>query len=106
VPILQRRNRLVYFRISEDEFRRFSDLCQTEGARSISDMARTAIQQRLADCSDPVALRLKALNDVLGRVDVALQRLTSLLEERSAPQTSSEPVDADQGYKNGGASSS
>lgn len=43
------RNRVVYFRISEHEFERLTGLCRSvEGERSVSELARTAVQQLLA----------------------------------------------------------
>jgi hypothetical protein len=49
VAVLKPRERLVYFRISEDEFRQFVSVCEQEGARSVSDLARTAIQRLIAN---------------------------------------------------------
>ena len=34
----------MYFRVSEDEFKHFQDLCQRSGARNMSDMLRSAVQ--------------------------------------------------------------
>ena len=48
MAVLKPRERLVYFRISEDEFRQFVSVCEQEGARSVSDLARTAIQRLIA----------------------------------------------------------
>jgi hypothetical protein len=39
----------VYFRISEDEFRQFVSVCEQEGARSVSDLARSAVQRLITD---------------------------------------------------------
>jgi hypothetical protein len=49
VAVLKPRERLVYFRISEDEFRQFSSVCEQGGARSVSDLARNAVQRLIAD---------------------------------------------------------
>jgi hypothetical protein len=49
VAVLKPRERLVYFRISEDEFRQFVSVCEQEGARSVSDLARSAVQRLIAD---------------------------------------------------------
>jgi len=49
VAVLKPRERLVYFRISEDEFRQFVSVCEQEGARSVSDLARSAIQRLIAN---------------------------------------------------------
>ncbi len=44
MAVLKPRERLVYFRISEDEFRQFVNVCEQMGARSMSDLARNAVQ--------------------------------------------------------------
>jgi hypothetical protein len=49
VAVLKPRERLVYFRISEDEFRQFVSVCEQAGARSLSDLARSAVQRLIAD---------------------------------------------------------
>jgi hypothetical protein len=49
VAVLKPRERLVYFRISEDEFRQFVGVCEQAGARSVSDLARNAVQRLIAD---------------------------------------------------------
>jgi DNA-binding transcriptional regulator GbsR (MarR family) len=49
VAVLKPRERLVYFRVSEDEFRQFISVCEQAGARSVSDLARSAVQRLIAD---------------------------------------------------------
>lgn len=49
MAVLKPRERLVYFRISEDEFRQFVSVCEQEGARSVSDLARSAVQRLITD---------------------------------------------------------
>jgi hypothetical protein len=49
VAVFKPRERLVYFRISEDEFRQFSSVCEQGGARSVSDLARNAVQRLIAE---------------------------------------------------------
>ena len=49
MAVLKPRERLVYFRISEDEFRQFVSVCEQAGARSLSDLARSAVQRLIAD---------------------------------------------------------
>jgi DNA-binding transcriptional regulator GbsR (MarR family) len=50
VAVLKPRERLVYFRVSEDEFHQFVRVCEQEGARSVSDLARNAVQRLIAEC--------------------------------------------------------
>jgi hypothetical protein len=49
VAVLKPRERLVYFRVSEDEFRQFVSVCEHAGARSVSDLARNAVQRLIAE---------------------------------------------------------
>jgi hypothetical protein len=49
MAVLKPRERLVYFRISEEEFRQFISACEQGGARSVSDLARSAVQRLIAD---------------------------------------------------------
>ncbi|HTR35359.1 MAG TPA: hypothetical protein VMH80_05630 [Bryobacteraceae bacterium] len=49
MAVLRPRERLVYFRISEDEFRQFVSVCEQAGARSVSDLARNAVQRLITD---------------------------------------------------------
>lgn len=43
--VLKRRSRLVSFRLSEEEYQELCSACISSGARSISDLARTALDQ-------------------------------------------------------------
>ena len=43
MAVTKPRNRLVNFRVSEDEFQSLREACETGGARSISDFARCAV---------------------------------------------------------------
>ena len=43
--VFKRRNRLISFRLSEEEYESLRALCVTEGARSVSDYARSALCQ-------------------------------------------------------------
>jgi hypothetical protein len=49
MSVLHPRNRLVNFRLSEDEFERLKSSCAIQGARSVSDFARTAVLERMQD---------------------------------------------------------
>ena len=37
------KNRMITFRVSEEEYERFRDVCLTHGLRSVSELARSAI---------------------------------------------------------------
>ncbi len=42
MAVLKRRSRIVSFRLSPEEYEAIKERCVTEGARSISDFARTS----------------------------------------------------------------
>lgn len=47
MSVLRPRNRLVNFRLSEDEFEKLRASCSVQGARSISDFARSSVLDRI-----------------------------------------------------------
>ncbi len=83
MSVLKPRKRLVYFRLSEDEFQRVSSLCETSGARSISDLARLAVEEFLKVAGgDGTALlesRLRDLDRILIQLNERLRELTYAL---------------------------
>jgi DNA-binding transcriptional regulator GbsR (MarR family) len=92
MAVLKPRDRSVYFRISEDEFRQFVQACEKEGARSISDLARSAVLRLIEDCNHTreeqgIAPQLRALEKLMLRITDQLQLLA---ETRNAGRTSGE----------------
>jgi hypothetical protein len=82
VAVLKPRERLVYFRISEDEFRQFVSVCEQEGARSVSELARSAVQRLIADGQrhregDELAEKMHKLDSLIAAVTAQLQLLES-----------------------------
>src|SRR5438552_697483 len=49
MPVFRPRNRLVNFRLSEDEFEKVRASCSLYGARSLSDFARSAVLRSVAN---------------------------------------------------------
>src|SRR5882672_7989524 len=94
MPILKPRNRLVYFRISEEEFRKVSDMCESEGARSLSDLARQAMQRLIQDGSQgadgQIVEKLKTIDAIIYELNQKLKQLTTLLEEHQPGASASE----------------
>ena len=43
MPVLKPRNRLINFRLNEDEYESLRAACAHQGARSLSDFARAAV---------------------------------------------------------------
>jgi hypothetical protein len=74
------RTRVVYFRISEEEFGQLNRLCETQGARSLSDLARTAMQHMLGHADgelsqNMVVTKLETLERMLAELNDALRTL-------------------------------
>lgn len=91
MSVLKPRNRLVYFRVSEDEFQQFHQVCASIGARSISDLARCAIQRMIHDGdhlnADPIAAKLSNLQSIVSNLDRKVERLTERLGEEEPKQS-------------------
>jgi hypothetical protein len=81
VAVLKPRERLVYFRISEDEFRQFVSVCEQEGARSVSDLARSAVQRLIADGNrqregEELTQKMERLENLIAALTEQLRLLT------------------------------
>jgi hypothetical protein len=78
---------MISFRVSEDEYAGLKTLCITEGARSVSDMARDAVQRLMNNRpaghhqADPT---LQVLQHKLEALDREVKRLCVALEEQTA----------------------
>ena len=80
MSILKPRTRVVYFRVSEEEFLRLMDLCPTHGARSISELARSAMQNiirglQLETKDREVVETLHAIDKTVTEMNQNLKRL-------------------------------
>jgi hypothetical protein len=87
MSVLKRRSRIVSFRLLEDEYRALESLCVSEGVRSISDLARSAVWRMLQRGNGPVDQTLEEeLGKLKGRMeglDSELRRLGDLVEDVS-----------------------
>jgi hypothetical protein len=83
MSVIRPRNRLVYFRVSEDEFKQFTQLCKAAGARSISDLVRLGldriVQDRKGNRDDEMRQKLAALDDSLAQLHSKVEELNSLV---------------------------
>ncbi|HBY62981.1 MAG TPA: hypothetical protein DEH78_24420 [Solibacterales bacterium] len=103
MAVLRPRNRLVYFRLSEDEFEKINSACHATGARSISDLARHALQkmieeQRPSADDSPLAIRLRTMDDMIRTLNQNLEQLTGLIGSLRTPGNG-EPETGDNGNK-------
>ena len=89
MAVLKPRERLVYFRVSEDEFHQFVSVCEKEGARSVSDLARNAVQRLIAECDRnrderEMTPKVERLEHLITELTGQLQALTALLKSQTA----------------------
>jgi hypothetical protein len=81
MSVLKPRTRVVYFRVSEDEFRQLHALCELRGERSLSDLARSAMRQMLQGNGgageQTVAQKLSQLDATLAELSQALKRFAA-----------------------------
>jgi len=72
------RNRMVYFRLSESEFQLLASLCNgAEGARSVSELSRSAVRRLLSEVRDG---NVGNLGQTFQDVDRRFQELENRLE--------------------------
>lgn len=86
MAVLKPRERLVYFRVSEDEFRQFVSVCEQAGARSVSDLARNAVQRLIAEGQrqrdgNELEEKMQVLERLIAAVTAQLQLLSSQTRE-------------------------
>jgi len=85
MAVLRPRNRLVYFRVSEDEFQQFNQICEAARARSVSDLARFAVQRMINDGNgkghpEDVAAKLQLLEAGICDLSRRVQELTAFVK--------------------------
>jgi len=89
VAVLKPRERLVYFRISEDEFHQFVSVCAQEGARSVSDLARSAVQRLIADGNRhredrELTPKVEMLEKLIAELTSQVRSLSVLIQKQGA----------------------
>lgn len=107
MPVFKPRNRLVNFRLSEEEFEKLRASCSLNGARSLSDFARAAVMRSVGSghsnepadyqgshfASSAPGMATK-VNDLESRV-VELTRLVEVLRRESLPSVLHADVSAE-----------
>lgn len=78
MSVLNPRNRLVNFRLSEEEFERLKGACGQFGSRSISDFARSSVLDRIAS-GDGNEAKPQQFNELNLKVNALEGRMTQLM---------------------------
>jgi|SRR5579871_4478460 len=89
MSVARPRNRLVYFRVSEDEYQQYSQICESTGCRCLSDLARSAMQsiaQNGLNRKDPVNEKLATLEALVIGLNRKLHELTVSLGRPSSQE--------------------
>jgi len=79
MPMIKRRTKIVSIRLLDEEYSQLKRLCETKGARSVSDLARDAMFGLMKPASsiegrvEDLDLRLSALRDEVARLSRMVQ---------------------------------
>lgn len=86
VDSINKRTRVVSFRVSENEYTELVEMCHSTGVRSVSEMARAAVCDLSAPRheGDPLSVLHR-----VARLEVEVQELSRAVRELSAPLDSS-----------------
>lgn len=95
MAVLKPRSRSISVRLSEEEFATFRRLCASTGARSVSDLARKAMQEVLERIRPDGALVEKAskYNAQIRNLEQKVEELAAELASFRAQQSLSEVGD-------------
>lgn len=89
MPVVKRKNRMISFRLSDEEYEHLLELCQSQGARSLSDLARGAMQSLIenggANGGVDIHERISHLDGRVKVLDRAVERLSQMLSAAGGP---------------------
>ena len=83
MPVNRPRNRLVNFRVNQEEYETLRAACARNGARSISDFARLAVLKQASASgaqAAPIQWRLSVLGHKMSELESRVKRVLRLLE--------------------------
>jgi hypothetical protein len=85
--MLNPRNKIVTFRVSAEEYRRLCEACAAQGVRSVSELARAAMQLLIAGNSVTVTLHdeVKELRTRVQYLSTELERLSRQVGREPGP---------------------
>jgi hypothetical protein len=88
MTVLKRRDRILIFRLTQDEYDHLLTACSSRGGRNLSDFARSELLSRVDtdERKEAVQNRLSVLDHKLSRVESTLHEVTRLLEHLSGAQ--------------------
>jgi len=96
VSIASRRDRLVYFRVTEEEFNEILQVCQQSKARSVSDLARSAIQAFIQSSKNDAAQQFSTAVSTLQSVADDIRKAVDELAETTRATASAAMPNTDE----------
>ena len=88
---------MVSFRLSEEEYEGLKHICITVGARSLSDIARDAVQRLLSNNTESKIdgdEQLRALYERMDALDHEVKRLAGLVDHRETATLAADSASA------------
>ncbi|MCW5983195.1 MAG: hypothetical protein KIT09_34210 [Bryobacteraceae bacterium] len=82
MSVINPRNKLVNFRLSESEFDRLRSACLRQGARSVSEYARASVLRGLEEPASAVPAaygRLSMLDQKVAELEIRMEQLLRLI---------------------------
>ena len=81
---LMRKSKMISFRLSPEEYVSLQTACALKGVRSVSDLARTAVQRMIASSEgvDPVIDEVRSLQHRIRLISAELERLATTVNSR------------------------
>ncbi len=90
MTVAKPKNRMISFRLSDEEYEHLVNLCETQSARSLSDLARSAMQNLITNGGvngggDGIEERLSHVDGRLDALDEAVERLSQRIPADGGP---------------------
>ena len=84
---LKRRDRIVVFRLTQDEYKRLQKECLVAGARNLSDFTRRELLDKAAsrNSTDHLEGRLSKFEKKMSELQIAVRQIARLLSRNSSP---------------------
>ena len=90
MSVIKRKTRMISFRLSDEEYAHLTNLCETQGARSLSDLARAAMQSLItngpANGTADIEERISHLDGRVKVLDRAVERLSQVVAMAGGPE--------------------
>jgi hypothetical protein len=82
--MIDRRSKMVSFRLSWEEYKALQQACSTAGVRSLSELARAAVQHIITGSLDGISLhdQVRELRDQVSQLSLDMERMSQRMDQR------------------------